>query len=226
MGSLQALSALGYAYRYGIGVTKDCGLAKRLYYRAAKQVLQNLSPKDAVSVRRPVRLSLNLPESQKEAMEYYEYSAKTGDASAALLLAQLYYFGTDVMEPNMERAKHFFEEAAVSGSDAAYSFLGMMHYRGEGVEVDYTLAKEYFSYAAERNVASAINGLGLLYWHGHGVTKDLDTAEILFKRAAELRYAESHFNHAMVLLEQPAIFTADKVFQGILASSKAGTWNG
>lgn len=161
-------------------------------------------------------------DSQSEAMEYYEYSAKTGDSSALLLLAQLYYFGTDVMEPDLGKARHFFEEATKYGNDAAYGFLGMIYYRGEGVTVDYERAKLYFSIASERNVATGINGLGLLYWHGHGVEKDLDAAEILFKRASDLKYAEAFFNHAMVLLEQSSLFTSEKIFQGILTASKAG----
>lgn len=234
-----ALNALGYAYNFGIGVDKKCSYSKIYYYKAAKRSktflipqqrlssiclgLLKLSPKDAVSVKKPIRLSLEPVDSQAETLEYYEYSAKTGDPSALLLLAQLYYFGTDILDPDLVRARKFFEEAAHAGSESAYAFLGMIYYRGEGVEVDYQKAKEYFSIATEFNVASAVNGLGLLYWYGHGVSKDLDAAEILFKRARDLKYAEAFYNHAMVLLEQSSPFSSDTIYEDILTASKAGT---
>ncbi len=167
-------------------------------------------------------MSLKPVDSQAEAMEYYEYSAKSGDSSAFFLLAQLYYFGTDATGSNLERAHHFFQEAAEAGNDAAYGFLGMMYYYGEGVDVDYEKAKQFFSIGSDRNVAVAVNGLGLLYWHGHGVGKDIFTAEILFKRASDLKYAEAYYNHAMVLLEQASLFASEQIFQDILTASKAG----
>lgn len=187
-----------------------------------------MSSKDALSVRKPTRLSIKATDtdkvkSQQEALDYYEYSAKSGDGTSSILLAQLYYFGTEGSEPDYEKARINFEKAINFGHDSSYAFLGQIYYRGEGVPVDYQKAFDYFTKGAERNVPSALNGLGLMYWRGQIVAKDLDTAESYFKQAADLKYPEAFYNYAMVLLEQPAIFTTEKVFQNILAATKLGT---
>lgn len=190
-------------------------------------VLKRLSPKDAVAVRKPVRLSIKSSDfekikAQQEALEYYEYSARGGDASASILLAQLYYFGTDGTDPDYGKARFHFTNSLAFGHDAAYGFLGQIYYRGEGIDPDFSKAHFYFLKGAERNIPSALNGLGLLYWHGHVVDKDLDSAEAYFKRAADLKYPEAYYNYAMVILEQPTVFTTEKVFQNILAAVKSG----
>ena len=186
-----------------------------------------MSSKDAMSVRKPARLTvksadLDKIKSQQDALEYYEYSAKGGDASSSLILAQLYYFGTDGSDPDYVKAKVHFENSISYGHDSSYSFLGQMYYRGEGVPIDLKRAFDYFSKAAESNVPSALNGLGLMYWRGQVVEKDLDTAEAYFKQAADLKYPEAYHNYAMVLLEQPAVFTTDKLFQNFLSATKLG----
>lgn len=187
-----------------------------------------MSAKDAMTARKPVRLTIKAAESEKsksqqEALDYYEYSAKGGDGSANMILAQLYYFGTEGNEPDHDKARIYFEKSLAFGHDAAYGFLGQIYYRGEGVPVDYAKALTYFIKAAERGVSSAYNGLGLMYWHGHGVEKDLDTAEAYFKQATDLKYPEAFYNYAMVLLEQPSAFNTDKIFQNLLAATKSGT---
>ena len=189
--------------------------------------MNEITSKEAMGAKKPVRLSIKHTESekaksQKEALEYYEYSSKSGDPSASILLAQLYYFGTEGNDPDYEKARINFEKAAIYGHEAAYGFLGQMYYNGEGVPVDYKKAYDYFLRAAERNIASALNGLGLLYWRGQVVEKDLDIAEGYFKQATDLKYPEAYYNYAMVLLEQPSVFTTDKVFQNILAAVKSG----
>jgi TPR repeat protein len=191
--------------------------------------LKNISAKDAVATRKPVRLSVKSSElekikSQQEALEYYEYSARGGDASASILLAQLYYFGTEGTDPDYEKARIHFINSLNYGHEAAFGYLGQIYYRGEGVEPDFEKAYEYFYKGAERNIPSALNGMGLLYWHGQIVEKDLDSAEAYFKRAADLKYPEAYYNYAMILLEQPAVFTTEKVFQNFLAAVKSGNY--
>ena len=186
-----------------------------------------MTSKDAITARKPVRLTVKSTDSdkaksQQEALDYYEYSAKGGDGSANMVLAQLYYFGTEGNEPDYEKARIYFEKSLSFGQEAAYGFLGQIHYRGEGVPVNYDKAFQYFTKASERGVSSAYNGLGLMYWHGHGVEKDLDTAESYFKQAADLKYPEAFYNYAMVLLEQPSTFDTDKIFQNLLAATKSG----
>ena len=176
---------------------------------------------------KPVRLSVKAADSEKvksqqEALDYYEYSAKGGDASANMILAQLYYFGTEGNEPDYKKARIYFEKSLALGHESAYGFLGQIYYRGEGVPVDYERALQLFAKASERGVPSAYNGLGLMYWHGHGVEKNIDAAESYFKQAADLKYPEAFYNYAMVLLEQPSVFNTDKVFQNLLTATKSG----
>lgn len=187
-----------------------------------------MSPKDALSVRKPTRLSiksvdLEKAKSQSEAIEYYEYSAKGGDSNASMLLAQLYYFGTEGTDPDYKKARYHFEYAVTLGFDSASAFLGQIYYRGEGVPIDYEKAYAYFVKASDKNVPAALNGLGLMYWRGQVVEKNLDMAESYFKQAADLKYPEAYYNYALVLLEQPEVFTTEKVFQNFLAATKLGT---
>lgn len=187
-----------------------------------------MSSKDALSVRKPVRLSVKSivqekAKSQMEAIEFYEYSAKGGDSNANILLAQLYYFGTEGSDPDYEKARYYFENAVSLGFDSASGFLGQIYHRGEGVDIDYEKAYFYFSKAAEKNVPAALNGLGLMYWHGQVVEKNLDIAESYFKQAADLKYPEAFYNYALVLLDQPEVFTTEKIFQNFLAATKLGT---
>lgn len=241
LGYVKAHAALGHALYFGHGIEKNCPSSRVYLISAAKKCkrtillvtyicfigLKEMSSKDALSVRKPDRLSTktaasNNAKSQQEALEYYEYSAKSGDGTASILLAQLYYFGTEGSEPNYEKARLNFENSIAFGHESSYAFLGQIYYRGEGVPVDYQKAFEYFSKAAERNIASALNGLGLIYWHGQVVEKDLDMAESYFKQAADLKYPEAFYNYALVLLEQPALFNTEKVFQNFLAATKLG----
>lgn len=198
-----------------------------IIYKFINLGLKEMTPKDAMSVRKPTRLSLKSAEvdkvkSQQDALEYYEYSAKGGDGAASLILAQLHYFGTDGSDPDYAKAKLYFENAVAFGHDSAYAMLGQMYYRGEGVPVDYQRAYDYFSKAAQNKIPSAINGLGLMYYNGQVVEKDLDAAESYFKQAADLKYPEAYYNYAKTVLEQPAVFTTEKVFQNFLAASKLG----
>lgn len=162
--------------------------------------------------------------SQQDALEYYEYSAKGGDSASSLILAQLYYFGTDGSDPDYEKARIHFENSIAYGHDSAYAFLGQIYYRGEGVPVDYKKAYNYFVKGAESRIPSALNGLGLMYLNGQIVEKDIDTAEAFFKQAADLKYPEAFYNYAMVLLEQqqPSIANTDKIYQNLLAAAKLG----
>jgi TPR repeat protein len=189
--------------------------------------LKEMTSKDALSIRKPTRLSTKATDSdkaksQQEALDYYEYSAKSDDGTASILLAQLHYFGTEGSEPDYEKARINFENSIANGHESSYAFLGQIYYRGEGVPIDYEKAYEYFTKAAERNVPSALNGLGLMYWNGQIVEKDLDMAESYFKQAADLKYPEAFYNYAMVLLEQPSLFKTEKVFQNFLAATKLG----
>lgn len=189
-----------------------------------------MSPKDTLSIKKPERLSTKSIDQEKvrsqlEAVEYYEYSAKGGDKDASLLLGQLYYFGTEGSDPDYEKAKYHFENAVSLGVESAYAFLGQMYYRGEGVSVDFEKSYSYFLKAAENNVPAALNGLGLMYWRGQVVEKNLDLAESYLKQAADLKYPEAYYNYALVLLEQPEVFTTEQVFQNLLAATKLGTKN-
>jgi TPR repeat protein len=189
-----------------------------------------MSSKDALTLRKPVRLSVKASDSEKikshqEALDYYEYSAKGGDGSANMILAQLYYFGTEGNEPDYGKAKIYFEKSVSFGQAAGSSFLGQMYYRGEGVPVDYKKAFDYFSKASDSHIASGYNGLGLMYWHGNGVEKDLDAAESYLKQAADSKYPEAFYNYAMVLLEQPSALNTGKIFQNFLEATKSGNNN-
>jgi len=57
-------------------------------------------------------------------MEYYQLLAEKGDVQAQVGLGQLHYQGGRGVQQDLERALHYFVQAANAGNPIAMAFLG------------------------------------------------------------------------------------------------------
>lgn len=105
-----------------------------------------------------------------------EVLAGNGDVGAIYELGQRYFGGIGV-EPNVEKARGYFEVAAERGSKGSNYFLGKIYYNGMGVQTNYLKAKEYFEKSAAENNAFSEYYLGKLYFWGDGVEKNYEKAD-------------------------------------------------
>ena len=148
----------------------------------------------------------------KEAMKYYDMSAKHNNALGMTNLADLYIqedklqkakpllvkaakkeYGYaqyllamnffDLYSENNKGALFWLERAANNDEPEALYQLGV--YYEEGVEADLAKAIKYYQRAAELNHADAALELGYIYGEGFGVEQDDNKALFYLKKAAE-----------------------------------------
>src|SRR6185312_15329654 len=128
-----------------------------------------------------------------QAVQWYQQSAKTGNAIAQYNLGVCYEYGTGV-EKNIQKAAELYQKAAEQGfADAQYN-LGVCYDNGTGVEENIQKAVELYQKAAEQGHARAQNNLGVCYEHGTGVEKNIQKAVELYQKAAEQGFADAQYN--------------------------------
>lgn len=98
----------------------------------------------------------------KELVNKLKIQAKSGDTSAAFLLASAYKNGK-LGRVNLEKSYYWYKEAARNGDADAMLMLGWLYYKGgENISVDTQKAKYWFTQAASRGVDEAVEMLALL----------------------------------------------------------------
>ena len=83
-------------------------------------------------------------------IQYYQYSADSGDVNAQVTMGTLFLQGGYGLEQNFESAFHYFQEAASQGDLNAISNLAFMHSRGLGTNQDNDTALKLFQEAASK----------------------------------------------------------------------------
>lgn len=200
-GSEAAQLALGYRYAAGIGGNRDCAQARDYYYASAKRTAAAYQADRHLNVPKPLLLSQekDVRDSQREVVEYYEYSADKEQTSTLLLLGQIFYEGYNGTPVDFVQARRYFEQAAELGSASAKGFLGEIYLWGLGVQKDSQKAFRYFREGAKGGSAVAQNGLGVLYRDGIEVLEDAEEALQHFEKAAEEGLAEAQYNAAILM---------------------------
>lgn len=193
--------ALGYRYAAGIGVARNCPLARDYFYASAKRTAAAYNSQRHLVVPKPLLLTekKDFRSSQQEIVEYYEYSADKEQTSTLLLLGQIFYEGYNGTPIDYKQARWYFEQAAELGSGSAKGFLGEMYLWGLGVEKDTQKAFRLFREGAKGGSAVAQNGLGVLYRDGLEVLADPEEALQHFLKAAEEGLAEAQYNAATLM---------------------------
>ena len=132
-----------------------------------------------------------------ELIQYQLAQAEAGDATAALNMADLYYWGARGVQRDQAQAARFFDIAARAGNAQAMSALAGLYLKGEGVAQNHSQALQLYSAAANASNIRGLNGLGFMYYFGDGVEQNQTKAFHLFTRAADQRLdGDSIFNAA------------------------------
>lgn len=87
----------------------------------------------------------------KQAIYWYERSAKNGEPNSAYNLAMMYMNGEGV-PMHYPTAAHYYEMAAIKGHPVALHNLGLMHINGEGMPVNREKAVYLFGLACQQGL--------------------------------------------------------------------------
>jgi len=107
-----------------------------------------------------------------------------GAAIDCELLGASYYFGTDGLEQDLQRALGLYARACSAGRVRSCTNLGRMYHRGEGVVQDYSRAATLFHQACNGGYANGCYNLAITYHFGEGVMQDYVRAHALYNLAA------------------------------------------
>jgi len=115
--------------------------------------------------------------------------AERGEAQAQYLMGTFLITGRQGIDPDLNRARQWFEAAARQNYAGAQYRLGDLYRRGDGVERNLKKAATLFREAAMTGDRPAENALGDLYRDGDGVDQSYATALYWYQRAAKEGYA-------------------------------------
>ncbi len=85
---------------------------------------------------------------------------------------------------NYNKAREWYEKAAIEGYSNAQNNLALMYANGQGVKQDYLKAKEWYEKAAIQGNSKAEFNLGVMYDKGEGVKQDYLKAKEWYEKAA------------------------------------------
>ena len=126
--------------------------------------------------------------------------AKTGNAIAQTLLAELLARGLGVRQ-DFKEAAGWYQLAAEQGDREALYALGRLHIDGRGVEKDPARAAELFRQAGDLGQVTALRELGYLHLRGEGVEKDEFRAAAYLTRAANGGDSDAQFTLGGLFVE-------------------------
>ncbi len=216
--------ALGYRHLAGIGTSKSCEEAVWYFRRAAKKAVDyyvsgppmggySLPPAkhrlsdDNGGVYGPGASGSGGSTQQKnvgdgaltpeDVFQYWQYTAERGDATAQLLLGQLYYTGTNAVVQNYLEALRYFQMAATQ-YDAQHAAQAQAHQQwqaqekkpvvaGQKPKIPSTAPPPLTSAQTQRlNAAAQASGyVGQMHFRGEGIEADNGTARKWFERGAQ-----------------------------------------
>lgn len=126
--------------------------------------------------------------------QWYERSARGGDARAQYRLGYFYQHGLHRLPVNLEVAIYLYQRAAEQNNLDAKNALGELYYDGQGLlEQDYQLAFVLLQPAAEQDYTQAQYYLATMYDRGWGTTQDYALAKEWYTVVAEKRQAAAHY---------------------------------
>jgi len=206
--SKMAKMMLGYRYWGGIGVKKSCEKALSLYKSVASQVASRISANDGLLIVK-VRLQEELDNPGQtqgvlddDLLQYYNFIADKGDASAQVMLGQLNYQGGRGVERDHSKALEYFKRAADGGNSNAQAYIGKIYAEGsETIQKDDKKAFDYFKLSADQGNPVGQAGVGLFYKQGRSVKQDFDSAAKYFKLSADQGWPEGQLHLGMLYFQ-------------------------
>ncbi|WP_075883053.1 tetratricopeptide repeat protein [Candidatus Protochlamydia sp. W-9] len=125
-----------------------------------------------------------VPQSDQEAIKYYQLAADQGNPDAQFSLGFMYKKGRGVPQSDQEAIKYYQLAADQGNADARYN-LGRMYKKGRGVPPSYKKAFECFKLVADQGDPFAQYYVGVMYKKGRGVAQSDQEADKYFKLAAD-----------------------------------------
>lgn len=162
------------------------------YYQRAVDI-------DPTNVRAMTRIAmmykrgLGVKRNYKEALEWYEKAAATGDANSVFNVGTFHLSGLGVKQSYKEAIKWFTLASEMGCADADYQ-MGCLYFSGTGVEQDYRQAIDWYQKAAERRYLGALVNIGYMCANGMGVVKDPAIGVQWYLYAAKYGSAEAMRN--------------------------------
>ncbi len=135
-------------------------------------------------------------QSFSKAVELYKMAAANGDRQAQENLGYCYYYGRD-MEPDYEKAFHYFALGAFDGHIVSLYKIGDMYLNGYYVEKNEREAFEIYmrcldtmtDEAAPKVAGPVYLRLGKMFLRGLGTEKKLESALICYQKAESYLYS-------------------------------------
>jgi hypothetical protein len=180
-GNATAQSQLGVLYAQGLGVEKNVDLARELFEKSYVQG----DAFGAYNLAWLYATGTGVTKDCGKALEILRSPAERGNTVAQVNLASIYADGSLCTEPDLEKAVHWYTEAAKQEDPLAMHSLGAMHALGEGLEQDFDKALNWYTKAAEKGYAKSQLTLGFMYQYGQGVTPDTERAIHWYRLAAD-----------------------------------------
>lgn len=177
-------------YKNGIGVQKDAAKAVEAMSRIAEKAdaeTQCLLGTDCL------QLGLKNPKMNKEAVKWFQLSAKQGNPAAN------YYLGIACLEgkgtaKDKDRGITYLQRAADDGNAAALNALGNCYNNGDGVVRDRAQAVKYYGLAAAANSPRAQVAYARALAEGDGLAPNYPAASVWFSRAVDNKLSRTFKN--------------------------------
>lgn len=180
VGSRATLVLAGDLYYRGEGVPQDYQKALSYYNQAAGEDIPAAKTRIAIMKLNGV----GVDKDTAAAMDLFADAANSGDNSAQMFIADLYFTGKQTAQ-NYEKAFSYYKMAA-KDSDAALFAQAFMTDHGLGVKTDGPAALKIYDQCAEKGYKFALALLGYKYEKGvGGVPKDTARAAGYIRRAME-----------------------------------------
>lgn len=169
----------GYCLYEGKGTPQNRQEALRLYEKAAETGLYN----SFYMLGMIYGYDKTLFDYEK-AVRCFEKSAELGQTHALVRLGTIYLKGLGDIEPDQEKAFHYFSQAAKANNTLGWEWTAYGNYWGDGAAQDRQKALQFYRKAAKKGASNSQYMLGMLY--GYDLTPpDYKKAARWFRKAAE-----------------------------------------
>ena len=160
-GYADAVGGLGYFYSAGVAVPKDQKIALDWFRKGAEKGSAKAQLNLGNLLLKGQGDTAADPETQrKEGLQWIQKAADQNLPEAALVYANMAYFGDHGVEQNYELAAKYSKVAAEAGLADAQNMLGNLYHYGWGGAHDTVLAEQWFRKAALQGHIKAQSNLG------------------------------------------------------------------
>ena len=207
IGNVPAILDLAKMYQSGLFVNQDDEMAERLF-KVAHEGFETLEENETSDFYEYQIAKLYAMKSsfqnQREAIKWFELSAKKGNSFAMFSLANIYFYGNGT-EQDIRKAFEFYNKSAKKGCTHSYYRLAEMYRKGLGCDVDVRLAGrwyaemlKFYSLNPDKRDSRSDYRIGRLYEKGWGTDADINKAKKYYLSACRDNNADAEFAMARI----------------------------